>query len=73
MIDIVPEGYENVELKIGDRVRVINEEIKTYKDYSRLADGGEIIELDPGDEWGYKVRFEDGTEDWVKRWHLEKM
>ena len=73
MIDIVPGKYENTVLKIGDRVQIINEEIRTYNDHPRFSQGGEIIELDSGDEWGYKVRFDDGIEDWVKRWHLEKM
>jgi hypothetical protein len=64
--------YESI--NIGDRVMII-EHIR-YDDRDDFKDGeaGIVTDLDPGDEWGYKVTFKSDQDcQWFKRWHLKKM
>ena len=37
--------------------------------YGRI---GTVIEIDEGDEWSYKLLFQDGETNWFKRYILEK-
>lgn len=70
-MDIYVEGYEYGELHIGDKVMVVVD--SQYDDYCkrRLGEIGEIVEIDPGDEWAYRVEFSDGGCNWFKRYILK--
>ena len=81
MIDVFPGEwvgtYHEKEIgktvDIGDKVKVIVESSFTHNDLNRKNMIGIVIELDPGDEWGYRVSFDDGFISWFKRYHLEKI
>jgi hypothetical protein len=59
-------------LNIGDKVKIIFDSQFNDNDVRRIGQYGKIIELDPGDEWAYKVKFQDGQCNWFKRYILEK-
>lgn len=74
MIDVFPSEwvgtYHEKELgkalNVGDKVRVVVD--SQFKQDDMI---GTVIELDPEDEWGYRVSFADGIITWYKRYHLE--
>ena len=73
MIDIVPDGYENSELMVGDVVKVMTSSQYNQNTESCYGLIGIIVKIDIGDEWKYKVKFSNGNVNWFKRWHLKYM
>lgn len=76
------------ELEIGDKAEIIvdSQFQDRYpllgEKYPRLDIGeklprcygrvGTVIEIDEGDEWSYKLLFQDGETNWFKRYILKK-
>lgn len=86
MLDVFPgewigtrhESELDKEITIGDKALVaVNSQ---FRDCSgdgevlprRLGQEGIVVAIDPGDEWAYKLRFEDGNTNWFKRYHLTR-
>lgn len=65
------------ELEIGDYAKVIVD--SQFQDKwddgeicpRHLGTIGKIIEIDTGDEWSYRLEFENGLTNWFKRYVLE--
>lgn len=80
-MDIIPGelvGNHDIEtefrkiLSVGDKVKVaVNSAFNSDKTHYMKT--GTIEEIDKGDEWAYKVRFEDGEANWYKRYILRKI
>lgn len=71
-MDVYVEGYEYGKLDVGDIVKVVvdsqfNDDLKR-----RIGETGTIVEVDPADEWAYRVEFPDGESNWFKRYILQK-
>lgn len=39
----------------------------------RLGQIGTVVEFDPGDEWAYKLLFDDNGTNWFKRYLLKRI
>lgn len=61
------------ELNIGDKAKVIVDSQFNDHHIRRFMTAGTVVDIDPGDEWAYKMEFSDGKFNWFKRYHLEKV
>jgi len=66
------ELERNKKLNIDDKVKVIIDQQFNDIDIRRFGNIGMVAEIDGGDEWGYKLQFDDGF-NWFKRYHLQKI
>lgn len=68
------------ELELGDYAKVIvNSQFREFDKNSkeplqrRIGQIGEVVDIDPYDEWSYQLKFPDGDTNWFKRYILQKM
>lgn len=72
-MDVYVEGCEYGELHIGDKVMIVVDSQYDDSLKRRIGEIGEIVEIDPGDEWAYCAEFSDGGKNWFKRYHLKRV
>ena len=71
-MDKYVEGYEYGRLEVGDIAKVVVDSQFNDNLKRRIGEVGEVVEVDPGDEWAYCLMFEDGSRNWFKRYALQK-
>jgi hypothetical protein len=81
-LDIFPSEWNgtqhedelNKELEIMDKAKVIlDAQFRDSDEPRRIGQVGTVTEVDTGDEWSYRLRFDDGNDNWFKRYHLQKV
>lgn len=75
-MNIIPSGYEEeckTELKVKDLVKIVADSQLDDSKPRCIGRMGTIIEVDPTDEWAYRVMFRDGTTNWFKRYILQRV
>ena len=72
-VDTEREFETELELNIGDKAKIIvNSQFRDNYEPRRINQVGTVVEIDTGDEWAYRLKFEDG-DNWFKRYHLQKL
>ena len=72
-VGTVHELETELELNVGDKATVIVDyQFKDVCEPRRINQIGIVVEIDTGDEWAYRLQFEDG-DNWFKRYHLQKL
>jgi ribosomal protein L21E len=67
------ENELNKELELGDKAKIIvDSQFIDDNEPRRIGQIGTVVEINTSDEWSYKVRFDNGNDNWFKRYHLQK-
>lgn len=73
-VGTVHEFETEKELNIGDKAKIIiDSQFRDKNEQRRINQIGTVVEIDTEDEWAYRLEFEDDSDNWFKRYHLEKI
>ena len=63
----------NIPIQVGDFVMIVVDSQFNDRLTRFFGHIGNVIEIDPSDEWAYKVQCQEGGETWFKRHCLQKV